>query len=50
MPFIALALDASNDLTTAPNLGGWIITAVSMPGNFTSMVKSWVPSVLARLS
>ena len=37
-PLRALAFAASKDLTVAPNFGGWIITAVAMPGNLTSMV------------
>src|SRR5262249_23753935 len=46
-PFTALALLASKDLTVAPNIGGWTMTAVSIPGNLTSIVKGWVPLVFA---
>ena len=49
-PGSALAAAASNDLTLAPNFGGWIITAVSIPGSFTSMVKGWVPLVFGARS
>ena len=31
--------------TVAPNSGGWIMTAVSMSGSFTSMVKCCLPVV-----
>ena len=44
-PGIALAAAASKDAALAPNFGGWIITAVSIPGSFTSRVNGWVPSV-----
>ena len=27
------------DVTVAPNFGGWIMTAVSIPGSFTSLVN-----------
>jgi hypothetical protein len=36
--FTALAAVASNDLTVRRNKGGCATVAVSMPGNFTSMV------------
>ena len=41
---------ASKAATVAPNRGGWIIVAVSMPGRFKSIVTSWLPSVFAALS
>jgi hypothetical protein len=44
-PGIAFAAAASNDAAFAPNRGGWIITAVSMPGSLTSIVNGWLPSV-----
>ena len=44
-PGIAFAAAASNDAALAPNFGGWIMTAVSIPGSFTSRVKGWVPLV-----
>ena len=49
-PLTALAFAASKAATAAPNSGGWIITAVSMPGSFTSMVKSCLPVDFGRLS
>ena len=49
-PGIALAAPASNDLALAPNFGGWIITAVSIPGSFTSSVNGCVPLVFEALS
>ena len=49
-PFTAFALAASNDFNVAPNSGGWIITAVSMPGSFTSIVNCSRPVDFSRLS
>ncbi len=46
-PLIAFALVASKDFTFAPYCGGCATTAVSMPGSFTSMVKTALPFVLA---
>src|SRR5664279_6290104 len=41
---------ASNLSTVAPNVGGCMTTAVSMPGNCTSCVNLAVPLDLARES
>ena len=45
-----LGRPASKDVDVAPNFGGWIMTAVSMPGSFTSRVKGCVPLDFAGLS
>ena len=49
-PFTAFALAPSNDFSVAPNSGGWIITAVSIPGSFTSIVNCSRPVDFSRLS
>jgi hypothetical protein len=49
-PLIAFAPEASTDFTVAPNRGGCTIIAVSMPGSFTSRVKSCRPVDFARVS
>ena len=49
-PGIALALLASNDFSVPPNTGQRSIEAMSMPGTFTSMPNTALPSTLAGVS
>jgi len=49
-PGTALALVASYDLSVPPNTGQRSIDATSMPGTFTSMPNTALPSTLAGVS